>query len=352
MAKPDSTDKFLDDLLKGKTPEEVLGEGGVLKDLTRRLVERALEGEMTDHLGYETNAAEGKGTGNSRNGKTKKTVKTDSGEIEIQVPRDRTGEFDPQLVTESVLEDVKTWQSRPLDPVYPIAYLDAIHLKLRSSGHVQNQAVYLALGINLEGYEELLGLWVGQSEGSKFWLNVLTELKNRGLQDILIACVDGLKGFPDAIETIYPKTQTQLCIVHMVRNSLKYVSWKERKDVAGDLRSIYTASAAEAASQALDAFAEKWDDRFPSNSRSWRSRWENVIPFFSYPPEIRKMIYTTNAIRIDSGAAPSGDQEARGVPERGLRAEGDLPGPAAGIRAVGPADQRLGASPQPLLARF
>jgi putative transposase len=343
MAKPDPTDKYLDDLLKGKTPEEIMGEGGVLKDLTRRLVERALEGEMTDHLGYEPNAPEGKGSGNSRNGRTKKSVKTDSGEIDIEVPRDRSGDFEPQLVkkrqrrlpgfdekvialyargmttreiqsglkeiygvevsptlisnvTDSVLEDVKAWQSRPLDSVYPIVYLDAIHLKLRSSGHVQNQAIYLALGINLEGQKELMGVWVGETEGSKFWLNVLTELQNRGVRDILIACVDGLKGFPDAIETIYPKSQIQLCIVHMIRNSLKYVSWKERKIVAKDLRAIYTASSAEAAEQALEEFAEKWNERFPSISRSWRRRWENVIPFFSYPPEIRKVIYTTNAI--------------------------------------------------------
>jgi putative transposase len=343
MAKPDPTDKYLDDLLKGKTPEEIMGEGGVLKDLTRRLVERALEGEMTEHLGYEKRAPEGKGTGNSRNGKTKKTVKTDAGEIDIEVPRDRAGEFDPQLVkkrqrrlpgfddkvialyargmttreiqsglqelygvevspslisavTDSVLDDVKAWQSRPLDAVYPIVYLDAIHLKLRSSGHVQNQAVYLALGISLEGHKELLGLWVGETEGSKFWLSVLTELKNRGVQDILIACVDGLKGFPDAIETLFPRTEIQLCIVHMIRNSLKYVSWKERKVVARDLKAIYKATSAEAAASALEEFAAKWDARFPQISKSWRARWENVIPFFAYPPEIRKVIYTTNAI--------------------------------------------------------
>lgn len=343
MAKPDSTDKLLDDLLKGKTPEEIMGEGGVLKDLTRRLVERALEGEMTEHLGYPPHDPEGRGSGNSRNGKTTKTVQSDTGELDLEVPRDRAGSFDPQLVkkrqrrlegfddkvialyargmttreiqghlkdlygtevspalistvTDSVLDDVKAWQSRPLDPVYPIVYLDAIHLKLRSNGHVQNQAVYLALGINLEGRKELMGLWVGETEGSKFWLNVLTELQNRGVRDILIACVDGLKGFPEAIETQFPQTQVQLCIVHMVRNSLKYVSWKERKQVARDLRAIYSAPSAEAALEALDAFAAKWDARFPSISRSWRDRWQHVIPFFSYPPEIRTVIYTTNAI--------------------------------------------------------
>ena len=195
-----------------------------------------------------------------------------------------------------MLDEVKLWQNRPLEAVYPIVYLDAIHLKLRTNGQVRSQAVYLALGINLEGHKELLGLWVGESEGSKFWLNVLTELQNRGVQDILIACVDGLKGFPEAIETAFPKTQVQLCIVHLIRHSLKYVSWKERKAVARDLRAIYTAPNAEAAEQALAVFASTWDSRFPSISKSWRSRWENVIPFFSYPAPIRKVIYTTNAV--------------------------------------------------------
>lgn len=343
MAKPDPTDKLIDDLIAGKKPEEILGEGGVLKDLTKRLVERALEGEMTHHLGYTPNAPEGKNTGNSRNGKGSKTVIGESGAMEIQVPRDRTAEFEPQLVkkrqrrlpgfddkvialyargmttreiqghleelygvevspqlisavTDTVMDDVASWQSRPLDPVYPILYLDAIHLKMRHEGRVQNQAVYLALGITLEGRKELLGLWIGETEGAKFWLGVMTELKNRGVQDILIACVDGLKGFPDAIETVFPKTQVQLCIIHMVRHSLRYVSWKERKAVAADLRAIYTASTVEAAEQALEAFETKWAARFPSIAKSWRANWVNLIPFFSYPPEIRKVIYTTNAI--------------------------------------------------------
>jgi putative transposase len=343
MAKPSDMDRLLDELLKGKKPEEILGKEGLLKELTKRLVERVLEGEMTEHLGYEPHSPDGKNTGNSRNGKTSKTVKTDHAEIDIAVPRDRKGDFEPQLVkkrqrrlpgfdekvialyargmttreiqghlhelygvevspslisnvTDAVLEDVKTWQGRPLDAVYPIVYLDAIHLKLRRDGHVLVQAVYLALGINLEGQKELLGLWVGEAEGSKFWMSILTELKNRGIQDILIACVDGLKGFPEAIESIFPKTEVQLCIVHMIRNSLRYVSWKERKIVAADLRTIYTEPTAEAAEQALEAFAEKWDSRFPTISKSWRQRWENVIPFFAYPPEIRKVIYTTNAI--------------------------------------------------------
>ncbi len=335
--------EMLDELLKGKKPDEILGKDGVLKELTKRLVERALEGEMTHHLGYEKHALDGHNSGNSRNGKSSKRVKGDSGELEIAVPRDRDGSFEPELVkkgqrrlagfddkvlslyargmttreilghlhelygvevsptlisrvTDTVLEDVRAWQGRPLDPVYPIVYLDAIHVKMRASGHVQSQAVYLALGINLEGQKELLGLWVGEAEGAKFWLSVLTELKNRGVQDILIACVDGLKGFPEAIESLFPKTQIQLCIVHMIRNSLRYVSWKERKAVAKALRSIYSAVTEEAAQQALDEFAKQWDARFPTISKLWRRHWANLSAFFSYPEPLRKVIYTTNAI--------------------------------------------------------
>ncbi len=341
--KRDEADKLIDELIAGKTPEEIVGEGGVLQALTKRVYERALEGEMTHHLGYPPRAPSGRNTGNSRNGKTLKTVRTGTEDVDLSIPRDRNGDFEPQLVrkhqrrlpgfddkvlalyargmttrdiqghlkelyqsevspalisavTDTVLDDVKAWQSRPLDAVYPIVYLDAIHLKMRESGQVKNQAVYLALGITMEGYKDLLGLWVGENEGSKFWLNILSELKNRGVQDILIACVDGLKGFPDAIESAYPKTQVQLCIVHMVRNSLKYVSWKLRKIVAADLRAIYTAASADAAEQALEAFEKKWHKQFPSIARSWRVHWQNIIPFFAYPPEIRKVIYTTNAI--------------------------------------------------------
>ncbi len=341
--KRDEANKLIDELIAGKTPEEIVGEGGLLQALTKRVYERALEGEMTHHLGYPPKAPEGKNSGNSRNGKTSKRVKTGSVDVSLEIPRDRNGEFEPQLVkkhqrrlpgfddkvlalyarglttrdiqghleemyqsevspalisavTDAVLDDVTVWQSRPLEAVYPIVYLDAIQLKMRQSGQVKNQAVYLALGITLEGYKELLGLWIGDQEGSKFWLSVLTELKNRGVRDILIACVDGLTGFPDAIETAFPKTQVQLCIVHMVRNSLKYVSWKERKAVAADLRTIYTAPSDEAAEQALTAFEAKYRDRFPQIARSWRSCWLNIIPFFGYPKEIRKVIYTTNAI--------------------------------------------------------
>lgn len=341
--KTDRADELLAELVRGKSPEEILGEGGVLKQLTKRLVENALEGEMTEHLGYERHAADGKGTGNSRNGRSEKTIHTDSGSVAIEVPRDRAGTFDPKLVrkrqrrlegfddkvlslyargmttreiqghlkdlygtevspalisnvTDSVLKDVEAWQGRPLDSVYPIVYLDALHLKMRLDGLVQTRAVYLALGVNLEGRKELLGLWIGEKEGSKFWLSILTELRNRGVRDILIACVDGLTGFPEAIESEFPKTEVQLCIVHMVRNSLRYVSWRERKVVAKDLRAIYSAATVESAWSALESFSEKWDAKFPTIGRSWRDRWEQVIPFFAYPPEIRKVIYTTNAI--------------------------------------------------------
>ncbi|RKZ13709.1 IS256 family transposase [bacterium] len=336
-------DAALDELLKGHRPQEIFDEGGLVQDLNRRLMERALEGEMTDHLGYEKHASEGRDRGNSRNGKTSKRVKTGEAELQIEVPCDREGSFEPTLVpkgrrrlpgfddrvialyargmttreiesalkeiygvdvspslisavTDSVLEDVKAWQSRPLDAVYPVVYLDAIHVKMRSSGHVQSTAVYVALAINVEGNKELLGLWVGEAEGAKFWLSVLTELKNRGLQDILIAAIDGLKGFPEAIEAVYPETNIQLCIVHMVRNSLRYVPWKERKAVAADLRTIYKADTVEEAEQALDTFEEKWGAQYPMVVKSWRSNWANLITCFDFPKEIRKVIYTTNAI--------------------------------------------------------
>lgn len=343
MADEKEINELLDRLLEGRNTEEVVGEGGLLTDLTKRLMERVLEAEITDHLGYDKHALEGRNGGNSRNGHTRKRVKTGAREVEIAVPRDREGTFEPQFIarhqrrlagfdekvialyargmttreiqghlkdlyqvevsptlissiTDAVLDEVGAWQSRPLEPMYPIVFLDAIHLKVRSGGHIQTHAVYVALALNLEGEKELLGLWVGEAEGAKFWLSVLTELKNRGLSDILIAAVDGLKGFPEAIEAVYPRTQVQLCIVHLVRGSLRYVSWKERKAVARDLSTIYRAPSLEAAEQAMAAFEERWDGRFPMISRKWRANWANLTPFFDYPPEIRKVIYTTNAI--------------------------------------------------------
>jgi putative transposase len=343
MASGHELDGLLDRLLEGKRPEEILGSEGLVQELTKRLVERALEAELSAHLGYVKHAPEGRNGKNSRNGTSTKRVKTATSELEISVPRDREGSFEPQLVrkrqrrlpgfddkvlalyargmttreiqghlgelygvevspalisavTDAVLEEVEAWQSRPLEPLYPIIYLDALHLKIRSGAHVQTCAVYVALALNLEGHKELLGLWVGEAEGAKFWLGVLTELKNRGLEDVLIMAVDGLKGFPEAIAAVYPRTQVQLCIVHMVRNSLRYVSWKQRKACARDLRKIYSAPTVEAAEAELERFAESWDATTPLISAAWRRNWANLTPFFAYPPEIRRVIYTTNAI--------------------------------------------------------
>ncbi|HCI12980.1 MAG: transposase [Gallionellales bacterium GWA2_60_142] len=336
--------ELIDSLLSGyKKPEDLIGEHGLLKQLTKALVERALEAEMEAHLGHAKHESVANAAGNTRNGKSRKTLKGEFGELPVEIPRDRHGSFEPQLipkhqtrwngfdekilslyargmtvreiqghleemygtevsptlistVTDAVIDEVKTWQSRPLDALYPIVYLDCIHVKVRDAGAVRAKAVYLALGINMAGEKELLGIWIAQTEGAKFWLQVVTELKNRGVQDIFIACVDGLKGFPEAIETVYPKTAVQLCIVHMVRYSLNYVSWKLRKEIAADLRTIYTAVTVEEAEQRLDEFEAKWGEAYPPIVKSWRSNWPRLIPFFDYPPEIRKVIYTTNAI--------------------------------------------------------
>ena len=337
-------DELLDELISEcNGPEEIIGKNGLLKQLIKGLVERAMQGEMNHHLGYEKHNARGNNSGNSRNGKSQKTLKGDFGEMTIDVPRDRNGTFVPQIieknqtrfkgfddkiismyargmttreiaahleeiygidvspdlisdVTNSVMEEVREWQNRPLDAVYPIVFLDAIRSKVRDDGHVKNKAVYLAIGVNLRGLKEVLGIWVQQTEGAKFWLQVVTELKNRGVQDILIACVDGLKGFPDAINAVFPQTDVQLCIVHMVRNSLKFVSWKDKRELAKDLRKVYRAVSEEQAKEKLDEFSRKWDDRYSMVSKSWRENWENLIPFLAYPEDIRKAIYTTNAI--------------------------------------------------------
>lgn len=337
-------DALIDELLKEcRDPKQILGKQGLLKQLTKRLVERALQAELTDHLGYEPNAAEGRGVENSRNGYGQKTLQGDSGPIQVEVPRDRNSSFEPQLVkkrqrrlegfddkvlalysrglstraiqgqleelygaevsptlisnvTDAVLEDVRAWQSRPLSAVYPILYFDALFVKTRQEGPVATKAIYLALGINLEGEKELLGLWVAPTEGSKFWLTVFNELKTRGVCDCFIACVDGLKGLPEAIEAVFPRTQVQLCIVHKLRNSLKYVPWKERKAVAADLRAVYAAPTLTEAEQALIRFSERWDAKYPAISPSWRADWHRLTVFFDYSPEIRKVIYTTNAI--------------------------------------------------------
>ena len=317
--------------------------GDLTQQLMKMTVEAALGAELDEHLGYDKHDPAGRGSGNSRNGTTSKRLKGQHGEVEIDAPRDRAGTFEPQFVrkgqtrltqmddqilalyakgmstrdivdafkemydadvsaaliskvTDRVLDTVIEWQNRPLDAVYPIIYLDCIVLKIRQNKRVSNRSMYLALGINMEGQKELLGLWLAETEGAKFWLSVLTELKNRGLQDILIACVDGLKGFPDAIAAEYPQTKIQLCVVHMVRNSLKYVSWKDYKAVTADLKQIYKAPTEDAALLELERFGEKWDEQYPQISKSWHSHWPNLVTLFEYPPDIRRVIYTTNAI--------------------------------------------------------
>ncbi len=335
---------LIDSLLADyKKPEDLIGEHGLLKQLTKALVERALQAEMAEHLGHDKHETVINATGNTRNGKSRKTLKGEFGELPIEIPRDREGSFEPLIiskhqtrwagfddkilslyargmtvreiqqhltemygtevsptlistVTDGVMDEVKQWQSRPLDAVYPVIYLDCIHAKVRDAGSVRAKAIYLAIGINMEGHKEVLGLWIAQTEGAKFWLSVVTELKNRGVQDIFIACVDGLKGFPEAIETVYPHAIVQLCIVHMVRNSLNYVGWNKRKEVAADLRLVYSAATIDEAEHALADFEDKWNNAYPPIALSWRNNWQRIIPFFDYPPEIRRIIYTTNAI--------------------------------------------------------
>ncbi len=313
------------------------------KQLKRRGLEAALTGELTHHLGYDKHAKADERKPNSRNGYSKKTIQVNEGEMEISIPRDRTGTFEPEIipkyatrfdgldekiisfyarglstrdiqseleeiygttlsptlissVTDAVLADVRAWQARPLDSCFPIVYLDCLVVKVKTDKGIINKSVYLALGVNTDGYKELLGMWISQNEGAKFWLNVLTDMKNRGLDEIFIACVDGLTGFPEAIETVYPHAKVQLCIVHKIRNSLAYVSWKDRKILAADLKTIYSAKTLIEAEMALEAFSEKWDNQYPSISASWRRDWVRIIPFFDYPADIRRAIYTTNAI--------------------------------------------------------
>ena len=321
-----------------KTEKDLSDFSRMLKKIT---VETALNAELDDHLGYKRH--ETSTNNNSRNGYTSKTLISEDGTFEVDVPRDREGSFEPQLVkkhqrrltgmddkihclyakgmttreivaafremydadvsptliskvTNAVMERVVEWQSRPLDAVYPIVYLDCIVVKIRQDKQVINKSVYLALGINLDGHKELLGMWLSENEGAKFWLSVLTELQNRGVKDILIACVDGLKGFPDAINAVFPDARIQLCIVHMARNSVKYVPWKDYKAVTADLKRIYQSATEEEALASLDDFAERWDSQYPQISKSWRTHWHNLNTLFDYPPDIRKAIYTTNAI--------------------------------------------------------
>jgi putative transposase len=336
--------ELLDELLSGvKTPEDLLGDGGVFRQLKKALMERVLSAELTHHLGYEKGASTSRARGNSRNGHSAKTVLTDDGSVDLAIPRDRAGTFEPVLVpkgatrldgfdariislyarglsvreiqahlkelygtevspdlisrvTDAVLEEVTAWQNRPLEALYPIVFFDALRVKVRDEGIVKSKAVYVALASDTEGQKHVLGLWIEQTEGAKFWLKVMNELKTRSLNDILIAVVDGLKGFPEAIGAVYPQTMVQTCIVHLIRNSLAFVSWKDRKSVIQDLKHVYRAANAELAREWLDGFEERWGRQYPTIAPMWRRAWDYVTPLFAFPPAIRKMIYTTNAV--------------------------------------------------------
>jgi putative transposase len=337
-------DGVIDELLAGaRTEQEIAGRGGLLGQLTKRLVERAMEVELTDHLGYEPHQEPPGGAGNTRNGSTSKTLITESGEVRIDTPRDRAGTFEPRIVrkrqrrfegfdekilalyargmstrdieahleeiygvkvgrdliskvTDAVMDDARAWQTRPLDDVYPVVFLDALVLKIRDGGSVQRKACYLAMAINMDGDREVLGMWFQANEGAKFWMQVLTDLKQRGVQDILICCVDGLKGFPEAIEALFPRTTVQTCIVHLIRHSLRYVPRRQYDAVVKDLKPIYTANNPDVALVALETFEEKWGAQLPVIGQAWRDAWEHVIPFMAFPDEVRRVVYTTNAI--------------------------------------------------------
>lgn len=336
----------IDNLIKDldlKPGTQIFGANGLVKQITKRLVETALEAEMEEHLGYPKGERGDQPRSNPRNGTSSKRVKTQDGEIELEVPRDRNGTFQPQLVkkrqtrldgfddkvlslyargmstreiqghlkelygtevspdlisrvTDAVLEDVQSWRKRPLEAVWPVVYLDALVVRVRDGGSVRRKSVYLAIGVGLEGRKEVLGMWLEETEGARFWLKVITELKNRGVEDILIACVDGLKGFPEALESVFPKTTVQTCIVHMIRNSTRLISWKDRKQVARDLKPIYTAIDRDAAESALADFDTAWGQQYPAVTQSWKANWERVVPFLDFAPDLRRILYTTNAI--------------------------------------------------------
>jgi transposase-like protein len=367
------SDNLIDELLKGcDSPEALLGETGLLKDLKIRLMERMLGGELTAHLGYEAGDKPPKGQDNRRNGTSRKRVKGESGEMPLSVPRDRDGSFEPELVkkgqtridgidekiialyargmsvrdiqghledlyglkvspdlisrvTDAVLDEVRTWQGRALDRVYPLVFFDALRVKIRDpdSRLVKNKAVYVALGVDREGQREVLGLWVAENEGAKFWLSIMNELRNRGVQDILISVVDGLKGFPEAITAAFPDALVQTCIVHLVRHSMNFCSWKDRKAVAAALRPIYEAATADLAADQLDRFEEQWGAKYPSIAPAWRRAWGEVIPFFAFPLSVRKVIYTTNAI-----------ESLNRVIRKSLKTRGSFPTEDAALKLV------------------
>lgn len=332
------------DLSEAKNYEDLMGKDGAIKKLISKTLEQMLEAELTEHLGYERYSPDGKNSGNSRNGKTHKTLKNDNGQIELTVPRDRNGEFDPVIVkkyektigpiedkiismyakgmttrdiqthvtelygidisptlvsniTNKIVHLAEEWQNRPLEKVYPIVFFDAIHYKIRDeSRKVTSKAAYTCLAVNMEGHKDLLGLWISEAEGANFWLNILTELKNRGVEDIFIASIDGLKGFPEAINTIFPKTEIQLCIIHQIRNTLRYVASKDQKQFMKELKEVYKAPTEEAALINLDRLEETWGKKYSLAIKSWRINWDNLATFFKYPEEIRTVIYTTNAV--------------------------------------------------------
>lgn len=341
----DAIDRLLDQIdFHGMTAEELAGEDGLLKKLTSRFYSRALDAEMDEHLGYKKNDNAGDNSGNSRNGYTTKTVVTDGNDkIEVHVPRDRNSTFEPVIIpkhekrtplfndqvismysfgmsvrdiqrhlqqvygvevspetisniTESVMADVREWQSRPLEKSYPILFLDALRVNSRQDGRNVNKALYVALAINWEGKKEVLGLWIADTEGAKFWMGVLTDIKNRGVEDVLIACMDGLTGFPDAVKAVFPDTHIQHCVVHMIRNSTKFVSYKDLKAVCRDLKEVYSAVNAESGHEALEEFGKKWNGKYPMIQASWERSWNDLTEFFNYPNDIRRAIYTTNAI--------------------------------------------------------
>ncbi len=336
-------DQLMDELLSGATPDDIKGPDGIIQQLVGRLVNRALSGEMTAHLGYENGQKPPEQQSNRRNGSTTKTVHTNHGDIKLEVPRDREGTFEPELipkhhrrfdgfddkvismyargmstrdirdhlkeiygvtvspdlistVTDGITDELKAWHNRPLDPVYLVVYLDAMVVKIRDKGVVSNKSVYLSIGVSTTGRKEVLGMWIQHTEGAKFWLSILTQLRQRGIQDIFVLCADGLTGMSDAVEATFPQTTFQTCIVHMIRSSVRFVPWKNRKAVCADLKAVYGASSADDARDALDAFEGKWGERFPMVAEAWRRRWSEVIPFLDFPPELRKVIYTTNAI--------------------------------------------------------
>jgi putative transposase len=365
--------EILDELLKDKDPKTMFSSDGLLGELKKALAERVLNAEMDHHLADSTQdeVSEGEKAGNHRNGYSKKTVLTENEALEISIPRDRRGSFEPQLiakyqrrfpgfddkiismyargmstreiqghlrelygieaspqlistVTDAVLEEVGRWQSRPLDPLYALVFFDALRVKMRDEGTVRNKAVYLAIGVSPEGRKDVLGIWIEQTEGAKFWLRVMTEIKNRGVNDILIAIIDGLKGFPEAINSVFPETQIQTCIVHLIRNSLDFCSWKDRKPVAKELKTIYRAADAQAAHAALQAFEDgPWGPRFAAITALWRRHWVHVIPFFAYPQEVRKMIYTTNAI-----------ESLNAKLRRSVRSRGHFPSDEAAMKLI------------------